>query len=124
MIIRSRFIRRQNNQVRHLLSLSNNRKVVERHDLDRDCPRSLALALDAFEALTRLNRRAVRSQIHIKVSPDHILTEQELLRVLDALDEVHGLSALPRKMLMHHKGERAPHFHVIYCLIDPNSGRN
>lgn len=124
MIIRSRFTKDDPNRVRHLLDTSNNRRVVERHDLDRNCPVDLELALRGYSVATALHKRASNTVAHFKMSPDIALGHEQLLHSLAVLEKENGIAPdHPRKIIEHDKGDRPPHYHILYSAVHPVTGR-
>lgn len=123
MIIRTEFIQ-LGGQAAHLSRTDTNKQVVVRNDLARHAPADLREATRAFAAITRTNPRTVRDLIHTKISPDHPLTNAELVKTLDMIEAELGIpKTMPRIVVEHDKGDRAPHFHVIWPIVDPNTGQ-
>lgn len=106
----------------HLLDVTTNEEVSQRHDLDRDANLDLGCALLEFAANAKLsspNPRA-RQLFHIKVSPSHPLTESELIRTIETIEVEHKIpQSTPRKVVEHLKGKRARHYHIVYSHYDP-----
>ncbi|MDP3258665.1 relaxase/mobilization nuclease domain-containing protein [Bosea sp. (in: a-proteobacteria)] len=124
MIIRSRFTKDDPDRVRHLLDTSNNRRVVERHDLDRNSPVDLELALRGFSVTTALHKRASSTVAHFKMSPDIALGHEQLLHSLAVLEIENGIAPdHPRKIIEHDKGDRPPHYHILYSAVHPVTAR-
>lgn len=124
MIIRSNFVGDDPGRVRHLLDAENNERVVARTDLDRGCPADLDLALEMYSALGASNVRAKNRVAHIKCSPFLALDEAGLLRMLEVVEREHGIPAdQPRKVIVHHKGNRPFHVHLLYAAVNPATGR-
>lgn len=124
MIIRSRFTKDDPDRVRHLLDTSNNRRVVERHDLDRNSPADLELALRGYSVATALHKRASNTVAHFKMSPDIALGHEQLLHSLAVLEKENGIAPdHPRKIIEHDKGDRPPHYHILYSAVHPATGR-
>ena len=101
-----------------------NKQVIIRDDLIRDAPADTTLALRMMAALARRNRRVTRDIVHLKIAPKLPLGPEALERVLAVFEEEYGISVdVPRHVVEHHKGDRAPHFHVNYAMISPESGK-
>ncbi len=123
MIIRSAF-RRAGGLGRHLTRTDTNERVEMRLDLARNAPADIRDALAVFTAIARTNARTNRDLIHFKMSPGHPLTEEELVSTLAVIEEEHAIpGTMPRYVVTHVKGERAQHYHVVFPLVDPASGR-
>ena len=123
MIVRSRFVV-LDGQAMHLARTDTNRRVILRHDLFRDAPLDLRDATRFFSAIARTNLRAKRDMVHIKISPSHDMTDQEIRYTLALIEKEHGISGtMPRLVVQHAKGDRPDHFHVIWPLVDPETGR-
>jgi hypothetical protein len=123
MIIRTEFIQ-LGGQAAHLSRTDTNKQVVVRYDLARLAPHGLLEATRAFAAITRSNPRTVRDLIHTKISPAHPLTDAELTRTLDMIEAELGIpKTMPRIVVEHDKGDRARHFHIIWPVVDPDTGR-
>lgn len=124
VIIRSSFVGDDPDRVRHLLDAENNERVVDRTDLDRDCPADLDRALQMFSALSASNVRARITVAHIKCSPFLALDEVGLLRMIEVVEREHGIPAdQPRKVIVHKKGRRPSHVHLLYAAVNPATGR-
>lgn len=124
MIIRSSFVGNDRGRVRHLLDAESNERVVERTDLDRGCPADLDQALEMFSALSASNMRAKITVAHIKCSPFLALDEARLLRLIEVVEREHGIPVdQPRKVIVHYKGRRPSHPHLLYAAVNPTTGR-
>ncbi len=107
----------------HLLKTESNERVQVQTDLVRGAD-DLHPALRLMEAIARTNPRTKRAYIHVKVSPDHPLTEKELAQTLITVEAEHGISPdAPRAVVAHWKGTRASHVHAVYSVIDLATGR-
>jgi len=123
VIVRSEFIR-LNGQAAHLSRADTNRTVVIRTDLARNAPDNLLDMTRYFAAIARTNPRTERDLVHLKVSPAHPLDDVQLARALEVIEEEFGIAATtPRGVVEHDKGERPRHFHILYPLVDPVTGR-
>ena len=101
-----------------------NKEVVVRGDMIRDVPGDTALALRIMAAIARRNRRVKRDIVHLKVAPKLALSPEGLERVLAVFEEEYGIPFdVPRHVVEHRKGERAPHFHINYPMIVPQTGK-
>lgn len=124
MIIRSSYVGDDPDRSRHLRDAENNERVIERHDLDRSCPDDLDQALRMFSALSAANPRARITTVHIKCSPSRPLTEEGLLRLIAVVEREHGIPPdHPRKVIVHAKGDRPMHVHLVYAAVNPRTGR-
>lgn len=124
MIIRSSFVGDDADRARHLLDAENNEWVLERPELDRCCPPDLERTLEMFSALTAANSRARNTVVHFKCSPILPLGEAGLLRLIEVVEREHGIPAdQPRKAIIHMKGDRAAHVHLLYAAVNPATGR-
>lgn len=124
MIIRSSFIGDDPDRVRHLLDAENNEWVLERANLDRCCLPDLDQTLRMFSALTAANSRARNTVVHFKCSPILPLNEAGLLRLIEVVEREHGIPAdQPRKVIVHMKGDRPAHVHLLYAAVNPTTGR-
>lgn len=123
MIIRSEFIR-LSGQAAHLTRTDTNRTVAIRIDLARDAPDDLLDMTRFFAAIARSNPRTERDLVHVKISPAHPLTDAQLVRALEVLEEEFCIApSTPRGVVEHDKGDRPRHFHVLYPIVDPATGR-
>lgn len=123
MMERSEFIR-LGGQAAHLLRADTNRRVVIRTDLARDAPDDLVDMTRFFAAIARTNPHTERDLLHIKISPARPLSDAQLARALEVIEDEFGITVTtPRGVVEHHKGRRPPHFHVLYPLVDPATGR-
>lgn len=101
-----------------------NKEVIIRDDLIRDAPADTTLALRMMAALARRNRRVTRDIVHLKIAPKLPLSPEALESVLQAFEEEYGIPVdVPRHIVEHRKGDRAPHFHVNYPMVVPGSGK-
>lgn len=101
-----------------------NKQVIIRDDLIRDAPTETTLALRMMAAIARRNRRVTRDIVHLKIAPKLPLSPEALERTLAVFEEEYGISVdVPRHIVEHRKGDRAPHFHVNYAMISPESGK-
>lgn len=124
MIGRSRFVKDDPRREAHLLSTSNNRRVVEHRDLDRGCPGDLRQFLAFSSALTASHPRARITLAHFKISPSRPLNRRQLLRAIARIKREHGIRrGHPMRLIEHDKGDRPPHFHLLFSAVDPASGR-
>lgn len=124
MIIRSSFVGDDSGRVAHLLNAENNEQVVERPDLDQGCPADLDQALRMFSALSASNTRARITTVHIKCSPSRPLIEKWLRRLIAVVEREHGIpQGHPRKVIVHRKGKRPTHVHLLYAAVNPVTGR-
>lgn len=124
MIVRSRYVKDDPRRVGHLLSTSNNKRVVEHHDLDRGCPGDLRQFLAFASALTAAHPRAKITLAHFKISPSLPLTRKQLLRTIVRIKWENGISrGHPMRLIEHDKGDRPPHFHLLFSAVDPVAGR-
>ena len=98
-----------------------NEIVQVRTDLFRGT-NNLHAALRQMEALARSKPRVERAFVHIVISPDHDLTQPELIEALTLVEREHGLSSVLRAVVEHLKGERATHVHAVYPVVDPETG--
>lgn len=121
MIVKSTW-RRAGSLKKHLLRTDTNEAVRVRTDLCRGA-NDLHAALRLMDALARTNLRAERSFVHVVISPDHVLTDAELAETLAMIEAEHGLSSVLRAVVEHLKGARAPHFHAVYPVVDPETGK-
>ncbi|MDP3600155.1 MAG: hypothetical protein Q8R85_03195 [Bosea sp. (in: a-proteobacteria)] len=111
---------------RHLAKTGcgSNKQVIVRDDLIRDAPADTRLALRVMAALARRNRRVKRDIVHIKIAPKVALSPEALERVLAVIEEEYGIPFdVPRHIVEHRKGDRAPHFHVNYPMVVPGKDK-
>ena len=107
----------------HLMRSDTNEVVQVRTDLFRGAA-DLHGALRLMEALALTNAKMKRASIHVVISPDHVLTESELVRALAMVETEHAISPeAPRAVVAHSKGARATHVHAVYPTLDPASGK-
>lgn len=101
-----------------------NKEVFIRAGMIRDVPTDPTLALRMMAALARRNRRVKRDIVHVKIAPKLPLNPAALERTLAVFEAEYGIPAdVPRHIVEHRKGDRAPHFHVNYAMISPESGK-
>lgn len=101
-----------------------NKQVIIRADMIRDVPADTKLALRVMAALARRNRRVKRDIVHLKIAPKLPLSPEGLELTLAVFEEEYGIPVdVPRHIVEHRKGDRAPHFHVNYAMISPGSGK-
>ena len=123
MIIRSHF-RRSGGLARHLLRTDTNRSVVIEAEFVRGCADNVSDALSLFAMIAATNARAKRAYVHFKVSPAYALDRAMLATTLDMIDTEFAIpETTPRHVVSHAKGDRVDHFHVVYALVDPFTGR-
>ncbi len=124
MIARSSYVKDDPNRVAHLLSTENNRRVVEHRDFDRGCPGDLRGFLAFSSALTAVHPRARITLAHFKISPAHVLNRRQLLRTIALIRRENRISRNhPMRLIEHYKGDRPPHFHLLFSAVDPATGR-
>ncbi|MBA4220230.1 MAG: hypothetical protein C0458_05825 [Methylobacterium sp.] len=124
MITRSRYVKDDPGRAGHLLNTSNNRRVVEHRDLDRGCPGDLRQFLAFSSALTAVHPRAKITLAHFKISPSRPLTRKQLLRTIARIKRENGISrGHPMRLIEHDKGDRPPHFHLLFSAVHPETGR-
>lgn len=124
MIGRSRYVKDDPRRADHLLSTSNNRRVVEHRDLDRGCPGDLRQFLAFSSALTAAHSRAKITLAHFKLSPSRPLDRRQLLRAIACIRRENGIARNhPMRLIEHDKGDRPPHFHLLFSAVDPATGR-
>lgn len=124
MIIRSSYVKDDPNRVAHLLNTKNNRRVVEHRDFDRGYPGDLRGFLAFSSALTAVHPRARITLGHFKISPAHVLNRRQLLRTVAHIRRENGISRNhPMRLIEHDKGDRPPHFHLLFSAVDPATGR-
>ena len=121
MIVKSSW-RRAGGLEAHLLRTDTNETVRVRTDLFRGAD-DLHGALRLMEAFARTNPRVVRAFVHVIISPDHDMTDDEIGRALAMVESEHGLSSVLRAVVAHLKGTRAIHIHAVYPVVDPVTGR-
>lgn len=124
MINRSRYVKDDPNRVAHLLNTKNNRRVVEHRDFDRGCPGDLRGFLAFSSALTTAHPKARITLAHFKISPAHALSRRQLLRTIARIRRENRISRNhPMRLIEHHKGNRPPHYHLLFSAVDPATGR-
>jgi hypothetical protein len=123
MISRTQFIA-LDGQAAHLLNTDNNKRVLVRAEFVRNSPLDLLEATRVFAAIARTNLRTTRDLVHTKISPAHTLSDAELAHALQLIEEAFGIaSTMPRFVVQHSKGDRPDHFHVLWPIVDPTTGR-
>lgn len=101
-----------------------NKEVLIRADMIRDVPADTRLALRIMAAFARRNRRVKRDIVHVKIAPRLPLSPEGLERALAVFEEEYGIPFdVPRHVVEHRKGDRAPHFHVNYSMVVPGTGK-
>lgn len=124
MIARSRYVKDDPRREAHLLSTSNNRGVVEHRDLDRGCPGDLRQFLAFCSALSAAHPRAKITLAHFKLSPSRTVNRRQLLRAIARIKRENGIARNhPMRLIQHYKGDRPPHFHLLFSAVDPATGR-
>ncbi len=111
---------------RHLMKTGrgSNEQVIIRDDLCRDVPHEALLALRVLAAQSRRNHRVQRDVVHVVISPKRALSPAELGYVLKVIEEEYGIPFdAARHVTEHRKGRRPPHFHVVYAMTDPATGK-
>lgn len=122
MIVVSEFVR-AGGHAAHLSREDTNRKVTMRWDLSRGVPHDLELALALEAGLARTNPRTQRDLIHFKVSPsqDH---RRAFELALELIEREYGISSSAmRVVVVHAKGDRPEHMHVVYSIVDAETGK-
>ncbi len=123
MIIRSSYVKDDPNRAAHLLNTKNNRRVVEHRDFDRGYPGDLSGFLAFSSALTAAHPKARITLGHFKISPAHALNRRHLLRTIAQIRRENGISRNhPMRLIEHDKGDRPPHFHLLFSAVDPATG--
>ncbi|MFC5508613.1 hypothetical protein [Bosea massiliensis] len=124
MIVRSSYVKDDPNRVAHLLNTENNRRVVEHRDFDRGCPGELPGFLAFSSALTAAHPKARITLGHFKISPVHVLNRRQLLRTIAMIRRENRISRNhPMRLIEHDKGDRPPHYHLLFSAVDPATGR-
>ncbi|MCP4616935.1 MAG: hypothetical protein GY844_10895 [Bradyrhizobium sp.] len=111
---------------RHLMDTGrgSNERVIVRADLSRDLPADVTLALRLLAAPARRVRRMKREVVHIVISPQRMLSADELEHVLRTIETEYGIPEGSARLLVEHqKGKRARHYHVVYSMASEVSGR-
>ncbi|AMJ61598.1 relaxase/mobilization nuclease domain-containing protein [Bosea sp. PAMC 26642] len=119
-------VRSIGNLAEHLgkVGRGSNQLVVIRQDELRGVPSDISLALRLMAGVSRASPRVKYDFWHVKISPNHDLTDAELKRVLEVYEAEYGISgAVFRHVVEHRKGRRPPHFHINYSAVDPSTGR-
>jgi hypothetical protein len=109
----------------HLLRDDTNEKILIENDLFRAAPAELTAALNLMRAISATNLKAKRAYVHVVVAPTKLIDHGALRAIADAIEQEYAIpTSTPRVVVRHSKGEgRADHFHIIYSLVDPVSGR-
>lgn len=108
----------------HVTRTDTNEFVQVRTDLFRGVAGDLAQALHDMEALARLNPDVTRAFVHIVIAPAHEVTAVELDEALAVIEAEHGIAPQAKRAIVQHgKGSRPTHYHCIYPIIDPRTGR-
>lgn len=124
MITRTSYVGDDADRVRHLLDAENNEIVIERHDLDVACPPNLGLTLQMHAALAAANPRAKIKTVHVKGSPSLTLTEEGIRRFIVVVRREHRIPpGHPMKVIIHAKGDRPMHIHLLFPAVNPTTGR-
>ncbi|PZQ87078.1 MAG: hypothetical protein DI534_15420 [Leifsonia xyli] len=124
MIIRSSYVKDDPNRVAHLLNSRNNKRVVEHSAFDRGCPGDLGGFLAFSSALTAAHPKARITLGHLKISPAHVLSRRQLLRTIALIRRENRISRNhPMRLIEHDKGDRPPHYHLLFSAVDPATGR-
>lgn len=122
MIAVSEFVR-AGGHAAHLSREDTNRAVTTRWDLSRGVPHDLELAIAVAAGISRTNPRTRRDLIHFKVSPSQN-DERAFELALELIEREYGISASAmRVVVVHAKGDRPAHMHVLYSVIDAETGK-
>ncbi|PZR80723.1 MAG: hypothetical protein DI537_39190 [Stutzerimonas stutzeri] len=111
---------------RHLMDAGrgSNERVIVRHDLSRDVPHDVTLALRMLAAPAHRVTRMKREVVHIVISPERMLSTDELETMLRTIEKEYGIPEGSARLLVEHeKGERARHYHVVYSMVSEATGR-
>lgn len=101
-----------------------NKRVAVRAAFVRNCPVDITETLRLCAAFSRTVSGVSRDFVHLKISPNHELSDEELDATLAAYESEYGIPlTTPRHVTQHWKGDRPSHFHVIYGMVDPKSGK-
>lgn len=101
-----------------------NKRVAVRAAFVRNCSVDITETLRLCAAFSRTVRGVSRDFLHLKISPNHELSDEELKAALAAYESEYGIPlTTPRHVTQHWKGDRPSHFHVIYGMVDPASGK-
>jgi hypothetical protein len=123
MIVQSSF-RQAGGLSSHLLRTDSNESVRLLESLCRNAPLDVRHALRAFAAISATNLRVKNAFVHIVIAPEVELVDGQRERILDLIDEAYEIRRdHPRIMVAHEKGARAVHYHVVFPLVHPETGR-
>ncbi len=101
-----------------------NKRVAVRAAFVRNCPVEITETLRLCAAFSRTVSGVSRDFVHLKISPNHELGDEELEATLAAYESEYGIPlTTPRHLTQHWKGNRPSHFHVIYGMVDPATGK-
>ena len=93
---------------RHLMDAGrgSNERVIVRHDLSRDVPHDVTLALRMLAAPAHRVTRMKREVVHIVISPERMLSTDELETMLRTIEKEYGIpDGSARLLVEHEKGE-------------------
>ena len=122
MIVRDRFTR-LGRTASHLARVDTNKTVTVLHDQSRNLPPDIPVSLTILACLSRTNDLTKRHLLHFKVSPE-LENPRALPEALYWIERVFGISAnAPRLVVRHEKGDRPAHYHVLYSIVDQDTGR-
>lgn len=122
MIVRDRFIR-LGRTASHLARVDTNKTVTVLHDHCRNLPPDIPVSLTILACLSRTNDLTKRHLLHFKVSPE-LDNPRALPEALYWIERVFGIRAdAPRLVVRHEKGDRPAHYHVLYSIVDQDTGR-
>ncbi|WP_336813035.1 hypothetical protein [Bosea sp. MMO-172] len=111
---------------RHLTDAGrgSNERVVIRSDLSRDVPEDVTLALRVLAAPARRIRRMKRDIVHVVVSPERLLSPDEIEHVLRTIEAEYLIpEGSARLVVEHQKGDRAHHFHIVFSMASEADGK-
>ena len=108
-----------------MLRTDTNESVVLETTFFRATPDNIEEALGMFAVISAANVRTRRHFMHVRISPDHPLTQDEVGITLGHIeDEFRIANGHPRIVVKHKKkGKRADHFHVVWPIVNPTTGR-
>lgn len=122
MIVRDRFMR-VGRLAGHLARTDTNRKVTVRADLCRNLPPDIPTGLTIVASIARTNELTKRHILHFKASPE-LDNPDAIHETLRWIERIFGIRAdAPRLVVEHDKGDRPAHFHIIYSIVDLQTGR-
>lgn len=122
MIVRDRFTR-LGRTASHLARVDTNKTVTVLHDQCRNLPPDIPVSLTILACLSRTNDLTKRHLLHFKVSPE-LDNPRALPEALYWIERVFGIRAnAPRLVVRHEKGDRPAHYHVLYSIVDQDTGR-